>query len=83
MRAFIQADERTRFDDLGSETAGWLLADEIDMTQGPAACNGSLNSIIAALPQDGRALYNNYGKGVLLGWETNAQASCFVEASRT
>ena len=77
MRAFIQADERTRFDDLGSETAGWLLADEIDMTEGPSACNGSLNNIIAGLPQDGRALYNNYGKGVLL-WETNAQASCFV-----
>jgi hypothetical protein len=77
MRAFIQADERTRFDDLGSETAGWLLADEIDMTEGPSACNGSVNNIIAGLPQDGRALYNNYGKGVLL-WETNAQASCFV-----
>ena len=77
MHAFIQADERTRFDDLGSETAGWLLADEIDMTQGPAACNGSLDSIIDALPQDGRALYNNYGKGVLL-WEADAEASCFV-----
>ena len=77
MRAFVQSDERTRFNDVGAETAGWLLADEIDMTQGPGACNGSLDNIIAGLPQDGRALYNNYGKGVLL-WETNAEASCFV-----
>jgi hypothetical protein len=79
MRSFVQADERTRFDDIGSENAGWLLADEIDMIQGPSACNGSLQTIKNGLPADGRARYNNYGKGVLL-WETDAQASCFVNA---
>jgi hypothetical protein len=79
MRAFVQADERTRFPAIGTETAGWLLADEIDMLEGPAACNGSLQAIKNGLPVDGRARYNNYGKGVLL-WETNAEAACFVEA---
>jgi hypothetical protein len=79
MKAFIQADERTRFRDIGSETAGWLLADEIDMTQGPSACAGSLQAILNGLPADGGLRYNNYGKGVLL-WETDAEAACFVEA---
>jgi hypothetical protein len=79
MKAFIQADERTRFRDIGSETAGWMLADEIDMTQGPSACTGSLQTIKNALPADGSARYSNYGKGVLL-WETDAEAACFVEA---
>jgi hypothetical protein len=63
----------------GSETAGWLLADEIDMTEGPAACNGSLQQIKNGLPADGRLRYTNYGKGVLL-WETDAEAGCFVNA---
>ncbi len=79
MSALIQADERTRFSGVGAETAGWLLADEIDMTEGPAACRGSLQSIKRRLPRDGRARYNNYGKGVLL-WETDAEAACFVNA---
>jgi hypothetical protein len=79
MHAFIQADERTRFDDIGSETAGWLLADEIDMIEGPSACNGSLQTIKNGLPADGRARFNNYGKGVLL-WETDAEAACFMNA---
>jgi hypothetical protein len=79
MKAFIQADERTRFRDIGSETAGWLLADEIDMTQGPLACAGSLQTIMNGLPADGGLRYNNYGKGVLL-WQSDAEAACFVEA---
>jgi hypothetical protein len=80
-KAFIQSDERTRFTGIGSETAGWLLADEIDMTEGPSACNGSLQAIKNGLPADGRARYSNYGKGVLL-WETDAEAACFVEAQQ-
>jgi hypothetical protein len=64
---------------VGSETAGWLLADEIDMTQGPAACDGSLQQIKNGLPNDGRFQFTNYGKGVLL-WETDAEAACFVNA---
>ena len=66
---------------VGTETAGWLLADEIDMTEGPSACNGSLQTIKNGLPADGRARYANYGKGVLL-WETDAEAACFVEAQQ-
>jgi hypothetical protein len=78
-KALIQSDERTRFTGIRSETAGWLLMDEIDMTDGPTACKGRLRRIKRGLPADSRARYNNYGKGVLL-WETNAQAACFVEA---
>jgi hypothetical protein len=81
MKALIQADERTRFTDIGTETAGWLLDDEIDMTQGPSACAGSLETIKSGLPVDGRARYNNYGKGVLL-WETASEAACFIEAQQ-
>jgi hypothetical protein len=80
-KAFIQSDERTRFTGIGSETAGWLLMDEIDMTDGPTACHGRLQRIKRRLPADRRAHYNNYGKGVLL-WETNAEAACFVEAQQ-
>ena len=79
MNALIQADERTRFTGIGHETAGWLLADEIDMTEGPGACGGRLQTIKNGLPADARLRYNNYGKGVLL-WETDAEAACFVEA---
>jgi hypothetical protein len=80
-KAIIQSDERTRFTGIRSETAGWILMDEIDMTDGPAACNRRLQRIKRGLPVDGRARYNNYGKGVLL-WETDAQAACFVEAQQ-
>jgi hypothetical protein len=80
-KAFIQSNERTRFTGIRSETAGWLLMDEIDMTDGPTACRGRLQRISWGLPDDGRARYNNYGKGVLL-WETNAEAACFVEAQQ-
>ena len=77
MKAIIQADERTRFNDVGSETAGWLLFDEIDMEQGPGAGYSTLDTILAGLPQDGRFRYNNYGKGVL-EWESDADAARFV-----
>ena len=62
----------------GSETAGHLLGDELDMTRGPAGCaetkrrNGTLRA-------DGRFRHSNYGKGVLF-WQTPAEAACFVNA---
>ncbi len=62
---------------IGPETAGWMLPDEIDMSEGPSACNGTLQNILNGLPQDGRFRYTNYGKGVIF-WETDAQAACFV-----
>jgi hypothetical protein len=85
MRAFVQADERRRFNDIGRETAGWLLADEVDMRDGPGRdtrrCTGGgydvMRRAAASVPADDRVHYANYGKGVL-EWETNAQASCFV-----
>jgi hypothetical protein len=70
----------------GSETAGWLLGDEIDMTQGPGACPRALNSIKAGLPNDGRLRFMNYGKGVLIWGATgyaghnNASSACFINA---
>jgi hypothetical protein len=77
MKAIVQADERTRFNDVGTETAGWLLFDEVDMVHGPGAGYSVLESVLAGLPQDGRFRYNNYGKGVL-EWESDADAARFV-----
>ena len=71
---FNQGDNRSC---IGSESAGWVLSDEIDMSEGPSACNGTLQTILNGLPPDGRFRYNNYGKGVVF-WETDAQAACFV-----
>ena len=42
---------------------------------------GPLAGDQAPLPADGRARYNNYGKGVLL-WETDAEAACFVNVQQ-
>jgi hypothetical protein len=79
MKAIVQANERTRFNDIGSEAAGWLLSDEIDMCCGPPGGNGynMLDSILAGLPNDNRFRYNNYGKGVL-AWESDADAARFI-----
>jgi len=58
--------------------AGWLLADEIDMNEGPVKGSASLTRVVQRLPRnDGRLLYTNYGKGVTF-WEPDAEASAFV-----
>ena len=54
-----------------------LLGDEMDMTLGPSACPSATNNAKTALPNDGRARYANYGKGVAI-WNTDAQAACWV-----
>jgi hypothetical protein len=69
-----------------SETFGRLLDDEMDMTEGPSACPNAVNSIKGSLPNDGRARYANYGKGVLVwgvrGWggHSDRSSACFVNA---
>jgi hypothetical protein len=85
MRSFIQSDERTRFRGLGSETAGWLLDDEVDMRFGPGSdtrnCRGRGYDVMrrsaTSVPADRRLHYANYGKGVL-EWNTDAEASCWI-----
>jgi len=78
-------DESSR-SNIGSETDGWLLGDEIDMTQGPGACPNAINAIKAGLPNDGRFRYTNYGKGVLnwgtvgVGGHTDTSSACFINA---
>jgi hypothetical protein len=63
---------------VGSETAGWLLGDEVDMQNGPSACPGVMNQRKASLTNPGgRFSFSWYGKGVIF-WETDAQAACFV-----
>jgi hypothetical protein len=66
---------------VGSETAGWLLTDEIDMqqanAQGAAIARGQLNSILASLPNDSRARYSNYGKGVAF-WNSDSDAEQYI-----
>jgi hypothetical protein len=76
-------DEGSR-SNVGSETAGWLLGDEIDMTQGPSACPGAIDSIRNGLPADNRFRYANYGKGVLIWGATgynrhnDTSSACFM-----
>ena len=62
----------------GSETAGYALGDELDMTMGPKGC-AEIRRRGGGLPADRRFRYSNYGKGVLF-WESNAEAACFVNA---
>jgi chitodextrinase len=66
---------------VGSETAGWLLDDEIDMEQanstGAAQARQQLTSLLSGLPQDGRLRYNNYGKGVIF-WNDDSDAEQYV-----
>jgi hypothetical protein len=71
---------------VGSETFARLLDDEMDMIQGPGACPSAIDAIKATLPNDGRARYANYGKGVLI-WgavgyrgHNNTSSACFVNA---
>ena len=70
---------------VGSETAGWNLGDEIDMTQGSGACP-TLAQREATLPEDGRLRYSNFGKGVLiwgqLGYSghNDLTGSCFINS---
>ena len=71
----IQAQEER--DGVGSETAGWLLADELDMTAGPTACPTQLAQLRNSVAGDGRFVFDNYGKGVMF-WQTDAEATCFV-----
>ncbi len=77
MQTLVQADERTRFNGIGSENAGWLTSDEVDMTHGPGGGYEHIANILAGLPQDGKVRFTNYGKGVLL-WEDDAEAERFV-----
>jgi hypothetical protein len=64
---------------VGSETAAWELEDEIDMMREPGPGCTELKGLVANLPDDGRMSYNNFGKGVAF-WESDAQASCYVNA---
>jgi hypothetical protein len=71
----VQAQENRA--NMGTETAGWMLADEIDMQQGPGSGDTTLQNIMNSLPQDSRFRYTNYGKGVL-AWESDPEASGFI-----
>jgi hypothetical protein len=72
---YAQSENRTC---KGSESSGWFLADEIDMTCGPSpGCYDQLQSIVNGLPNDGQLRYNNYGKGVLL-WQSDTDAARWI-----
>lgn len=77
MRSFIQINERTRFNDLGSEQAGWLLADEVDMQVSPSEGYAQMQQYADSTPNDGKARYTGYGKGVLW-WQTDSEAAPFI-----
>jgi Ca2+-binding RTX toxin-like protein len=81
MYAILQADTNTWRTNQAAinnpAVVGWVLGDEIDMTQGPGQGYTTLNNVLGTLPNDGRFHYSNYGKGVMF-WETDAQAAQFV-----
>ena len=76
---------------VGSETGGWLLGDEEDMTAPDNACPGNQNSRKVG---DGRMTMANYGKGLALPpgdradlghdihnwWANTAEADCYANA---
>jgi hypothetical protein len=81
---------------IGAHTRGWMLSDEPDMRFGPGnnttTCDGphlqtgawsgyqEMRARLSMVP-DNRITYANYGKGIAgPQWETDAQASCFVNA---
>jgi hypothetical protein len=57
--------------------AGYMLDDEVDMRFGPGRGYDVMRHANRAAPDDGRARYANYGKGVMF-WETDAEAEVFV-----
>jgi hypothetical protein len=84
MKAILQSSEWLDSQEAirSPAVAGWELYDEIDMCCGPpdfAGGNGydRLSGILRHLPADGRARYNNYGKGVMF-WESDSDAARFV-----
>ena len=80
MRAFVQAEERGRFEPQpGAETAAWELSDEIDMRLSPAEGLAELRRIESTLPDDNRLRYNNFGKGVMF-WESDDDARRYVNS---
>jgi F5/8 type C domain len=85
LKAIVQSNERTRFNDIGSETAGWNIGDEFDMRQnGENLCPSVLDSALAGVPNDSRLIHVNYGKGVGtwsergFGQWTDQKAACYV-----
>jgi hypothetical protein len=65
-RFHVIQDEGARAN-VGSETAGWLLGDEMDMSDNTSTkCPDTLNSIKPELPAHGRMRFANWGKGLAL-----------------
>jgi hypothetical protein len=78
MRAILQDEWRTNPLAINAPVvAGWMVADEVDMTRGPGAGYAVLKDSLAQFPNDRRMRYTNYGKGVMF-WEPDAQAERFV-----
>lgn len=80
MKVIAQYDEWVdRANAPGSNAiAGWLLADEIDMQVSPREGFGVLRSASRKLPpDDGRLVYNNFGKGVAF-WNSEEAAARYV-----
>jgi hypothetical protein len=79
MKALLQHEEWAPARAAGSQTAGWVLHDEIDMQRSPEAGYAELQRIKRSLPADRLLRYNNFGKGVVL-WENNFEAGRYVNA---
>ena len=77
MKAFLQEDEWRSSTEPGTETAGWVVSDEIDMQRSPGDGFAELDRIRRGLPADGRARWTNYGKGVAF-WLDDPDAARYV-----
>jgi hypothetical protein len=77
MKAFLQEDEWRRSTSPSSESAGWVLSDEIDMQMSAPAGFAELGRIRRGLRADGRARWTNFGKGVVF-WLDRPDAARFV-----
>ena len=79
----VVQDEGNR-SNVGTETIGWLLGDEWDMTG--QTCPGQVDAVKSSLPADGRLRYFNFGKGLALPpggsnfWSDATEQNCFANS---
>ena len=79
MSAFFQNDNGLKPFPTDFINAGYMLGDEVDMTDSGACSSGTWQARKNNFPSDGRLFYANFGKGVMF-WQSNAGAACWVNS---
>ena len=78
-RAFFQNDSGLKPFPTDFINAGYMLGDEVDMTDSGACSSRTWQARKNNFPSDGRLFYANFGKGVMF-WQSNAGAACWVNS---